>query len=411
MKVALGVSGGVAAYKAAELVRKLQERRIDVQVVMTRSACEFVTPLTFAALSGNRVITEMFGNNLGQGTLENAIEHIDVAQNIQALVIAPATADLISRVTHGLADDFLTTLALATPAPIIICPAMNVCMWKNPATCSNVRILRKRGVVVLDPDEGYLACGMKGEGRLASNSIIADQVFKTLNLKTDLKQETILVTAGPTCEDIDPARFLSNRSSGKMGYAIAEAASRRSASVTLITGPTSLTSPSGVKVKKVWSADEMENVVLNQLNDASVVIMAAAVGDYRPTNASSRKIKKTGNSLQLNLEPTTDILKSLSKKISKFQKRAIQKKTLLIGFAAETDNLIKNARSKLNSKSLDMIVANDILRPDSGFKADTNSATLIFPSGRPQVLGVMTKQDLSNRILNEIVKLRSKNQL
>ena len=411
MKVALGVSGGVAAYKAAELVRKLQERKIDVQVVMTRSACEFLTPLTFAALSGNRVITEMFRDNLGKGTLENAIEHIDVAQNIQALVIAPATADLISRVAHGLADDFLTTLALATTAPIIICPAMNVCMWENSATRSNVQLLRKRGVLVVDPDEGYLACGMKGEGRLASNSTIADQVFKTLGLKEDLEKETILVTAGPTCEDIDPARFISNRSSGKMGYAIAEAASRRSANVTLITGPTSLTSPSGVKVIRVWSAGQMEQAVLSQLNDASVVIMAAAVGDYRPTQTGLRKIKKTGNPLQLNLEPTTDILKSLSKRISKFQKQPRQKKTLLIGFAAETDNLVKNARSKLNSKSLDMIVANDILRPDSGFKADTNSATLIFPSGRPRVLGVMTKQDLANRILNEIVRLRSKIQL
>ena len=411
MKVALGVSGGVAAYKAAELVRKLQKRNIDVQVVMTRSACEFVTPLTFAALSGNRVITEMFGNDLGQGTLENAIEHIEVAQNIQALVIAPATADLISRVAHGLADDFLTTLALATPAPIIICPAMNVCMWENSATRSNVRLLRKRGVLVLEPDEGYLACGMKGEGRLASNSTLADHIFKTLGLREDLNQETILVTAGPTCENIDPVRFLSNRSSGKMGYAIAEAASRRSANVTLITGPTSLNSPSGIKVKQVWSAKQMEQAVLSQLNDSSVVIMAAAVGDYRPARVSSRKIKKTGKSLQLNLEPTTDILKSLSKKIFNFQKRSRKKKTLLIGFAAETDNLIKNARSKLKSKSLDMIVANDILRPDSGFKADTNSATLIFPSGRPRILGVMTKQDLANRILNEIVRLRSKIQL
>ena len=399
MKVALGVSGGIAAYKAAELVRVFQERGLDVQVVMTPSACEFVTPLTFAALSGHRVITEMFGRHPGDANLDSAIEHVEVAQSIQALIIAPATADLIAKLAHGLADDFLTTLALATPAPVLVCPAMNVCMWENAATRSNVAQLRERGIKVLEPDEGYLACGMTGPGRLASIDAITGQIFETLGLKEDLKGETVLVTAGPTCEDIDPVRFLSNRSSGKMGYAVAEAGKRRAARVILVSGPTALAPPSGVELERVRSAEEMEEAVLGRLKEASVVIMAAAVADYRPAKTGARKMKKTSAPRPLNLEPTPDILRSISRR------RTSQ---LVVGFAAETDHLLENARSKLKAKGLDMVVANDVTRADSGFDVDTNRVTLVFQNGKPRELKPMSKREVADRVLDEVVRLRSK---
>ena len=399
MKVALGVSGGIAAYKAAELVRVFQGRGLDVQVVMTPSACEFVTPLTFAALSGHRVITEMFGRHPGDANLDSAIEHVEVAQSIQALIIAPATADLIAKLAHGLADDFLTTLALATQAPVLVCPAMNVCMWENAATRSNVAQLRERGIKVLEPDEGYLACGMTGPGRLASIDAITGQVFETLGLKEDLKGETVLVTAGPTCEDIDPVRFLSNRSSGKMGYAVAEAGKRRAARVILVSGPTALAPPSGVELERVRSAEEMEEAVLGRLKEASVVIMAAAVADYRPAKTGARKMKKTSAPRPLNLEPTPDILRSISRR------RTSQ---LVVGFAAETDHLVENARSKLKAKGLDMVVANDVTRADSGFDVDTNRVTLVFQNGKQGELKPMSKQEVADRVLDEVVRLRSK---
>ena len=399
MKVALGVSGGIAAYKAAELVRVFQGRGLDVQVVMTPSACEFVTPLTFAALSGHRVITEMFGRHPGDANLDSAIEHVEVAQSIQALIIAPATADLIAKLAHGLADDFLTTLALATQAPVLVCPAMNVCMWENAATRSNVAQLRERGIKVLEPDEGYLACGMTGPGRLASIDAITGHVFETLGLKEDLKGETVLVTAGPTCEDIDPVRFLSNRSSGKMGYAVAEAGKRRAARVILVSGPTALAPPSGVELERVRSAEEMEEAVLGRLKEASVVIMAAAVADYRPAKTGARKMKKTSAPRPLNLEPTPDILRSISRR------RTSQ---LVVGFAAETDHLVENARSKLKAKGLDMVVANDVTRADSGFDVDTNRVTLVFQNGKQGELKPMSKQEVADRVLDEVVRLRSK---
>ena len=399
MKVALGVSGGIAAYKAAELVRVFQGRGLDVQVVMTRSACEFVTPLTFAALSGHRVITEMFGRHPGDANLDSAIEHVEVAQSIQALIIAPATADLIAKLAHGLADDFLTTLVVATPAPVLVCPAMNVCMWENAATRANVAQLRERGIKVLEPDEGYLACGMTGPGRLASIDAITGQVFETLGLKEDLKGETVLVTAGPTCEDIDPVRFLSNRSSGKMGYAVAEAGKRRAARVILVSGPTALAPPSGVELERVRSAEEMEEAVLGRLKEASVVVMAAAVADYRPAKTGARKMKKTSAPRPLNLEPTPDILRSIARQ------RTSQ---LVVGFAAETDHLVENARSKLKAKGLDMVVANDVSRADSGFDVDTNRVTLVFRNGKPRELKPMSKREVADRVLDEVVRLRSK---
>ena len=305
MRVALGVTGGVAAYKAAELVRLLQEKGLDVQVVMTRSAREFVTPLTFAALSGRKVITELFG---GEPNLESAIEHIAVAQSIDALVIAPATADVIARIAHGIADDFLTTLVLASTVPLIVAPAMNVNMWENTVTQQNLQTLRARGAQVIDPDEGYLACGMTGSGRLASVESITRVVLETLGIREDLQGETVLVTAGGTEEPLDAVRYIGNRSSGKMGYALAEASRRRGARVLLVTGPTALEAPRGVVVERVRTAEEMAEKVQSHLGETSVVIMAAAVADFRPAEVRPGKIKKQQGPPILRLEPTRDIL-------------------------------------------------------------------------------------------------------
>src|ERR1039457_4219620 len=293
MKIALGVSGGVAAYKAAELVRRLQQEKLDVQVVMTRSAQEFITPLTFAALTGKKVITEMFGaDDASPANVESAIEHIAVAQRIDLLLVAPATADILGKFAHGIAEDFLSTLYLATKAPVVIAPAMNVNMWEHPATQENLATLRARGVHVVNPDEGYLACGMTGAGRLASTEAIAQKVRGVLRLRHDLEGQTVLVTAGPTCEDLDPVRFLTNRSSGKMGYALAEAAIRRGARVVLVSGPTDLAIPEGADWVPVRATEEMRNAVRERAAEANVVIMAAAVSDYRPAAVHSQKLKR-----------------------------------------------------------------------------------------------------------------------
>ncbi|MGA7783739.1 MAG: bifunctional phosphopantothenoylcysteine decarboxylase/phosphopantothenate--cysteine ligase CoaBC, partial [Candidatus Acidiferrales bacterium] len=308
MRVAVGVTGGVAAYKAAELVRRLQQEGLEVEVVMTRHAQEFITPLTFAALTGRKVITDMFAaENAGPANVESAIEHIAVAQRIDVLVIAPATAGTIAKLAQGLADDFLSTLALATTAPLIVAPAMNVNMFEHAATQANIETLRARGVRIVAPDEGYLACGMVGAGRLAGVEAIAAEVFSTLGIKHDLERETVLVTAGPTCEDLDPVRYITNRSSGKMGYAIADAARRRGARVILISGPTALKSPDGVEFVQVRTADEMRRSVREHLADATVVIMAAAVADFRPAAAATQKIKRAAGKLSLELESTQDI--------------------------------------------------------------------------------------------------------
>jgi phosphopantothenoylcysteine decarboxylase/phosphopantothenate--cysteine ligase len=294
MRVALGVSGGIAAYKAAEIVRLLQERGLDVQVVMTAAAREFVSPLTFAALSGHKVITDVFAGTAGDANLESAIEHIAVAQSVDALLIAPATADILAKIAHGLADDFLTTLVLATRAPLIVAPAMNVNMWENPATQANLNVLRARGVRIVEPDEGYLACGMVGPGRLAALESIMAAVCAALGLADDLRGQTVLVTAGPTEEAIDPVRYISNRSSGKMGYAVAEAARRRGADVILVSGPTQLEAASGVTLHRVRTADEMARAVFENLDAASIVVMTAAVADYRPSHLAPAKIKRNG---------------------------------------------------------------------------------------------------------------------
>ena len=403
MRIALGVSGGIAAYKAAELVRLLQDQGLDVQVVMTRSACEFITPLTFAALSGHKVITEMFGGAQGSSNVESAIEHIAVAQSIDALVIAPATANVLAKIAHGIADDFLTTLCLATKAPLIVAPAMNVNMWEHAATQQNLETLRKRGVRVVDPDEGYLACGMTGAGRLASPECIAKTVFETLGLRDDLKGEVVLVTAGPTEEPLDAVRYISNRSSGKMGYALAEASRRRGARVVLVSGPTHQEPPAVHTFERVRTAQEMSEAVSRHADAAAVVLMAAAVADFRPTTVLAGKIKKQHGAPVVKLEPTADILADLSQRRRKGQ--------IIVGFAAETEQLVENAAAKLHSKRLDLLVANDVSQNGAGFDVDTNIVTLLFPDGSNVALEKMSKLDVANRVLDEVMEIRRKSEV
>lgn len=401
MRVALGVSGGIAAYKAAELVRIFQDRGLEVQVVMTRAAREFITPLTFAALSGRKVITDLFESGPESGpNLESAIEHIAIAQSIDALVIAPATANVLAKLAHGIADDFLTTLCLATKSPLIVAPAMNVNMWENAATQENLEVLRGRGVRVLSPDEGYLACGMTGAGRLTSVAIIAQAVFETLGLRDDLKDETILVTAGPTEEPLDAVRYLSNRSSGKMGYALAQAAHRRGAQIILVSGPTHLDPPPGVSMVRVRTAEEMAEAVRQHAGRASVLIMAAAVADFRPAEVHAQKIKKQNGIPEVRLEPTRDILAEIAQ-----LHRAEQ---IVVGFAAETEKVAENAAAKLHAKRLELVVANDVTKPGAGFDVDTNIVTLLFPQGRQVPLPKMSKLDIAQRVLDEIVEIRER---
>jgi phosphopantothenoylcysteine decarboxylase / phosphopantothenate---cysteine ligase len=396
MRVALGVTGGVAAYKAAELVRLLQDKGLEVQVVMTRSAREFVTPLTFAALSGRKVITELFGGS--EPNLESAIEHIAVAQSIDALVIAPATADIIARIAHGIADDFLTTLVLASTVPLIVAPAMNMNMWENAATQHSLQVLRARGARVIDPDEGYLACGMTGAGRLASVESIAQALFEALGIREDLRGETVLVTAGRTEEPLDPVRYIGNRSSGKMGYALAEASRRRGAQVLLVSGPTALAAPGGVVVERVRTAEEMAKRVQSHLGETSVVLMAAAVADFRPTEVHPGKIKKQQGTLTLRLEPTRDILSEIAGCRLPGQ--------IVVGFAAETEHVVENAAAKLETKRLDLVVVNDVTQEGAGFDVDTNIVTMLFPDGRRKSLERMSKLDVAHRVLDEVVALR-----
>jgi len=395
MKVALGVSGGIAAYKAAEIVRLLQDRGIRVQVIMTQAAQEFVRPLTFAALSGEKVITDMFAVGNEEPNIDSAVEHIAVAQSIDALLVAPATADVLAKFAQGSANDFLTTLYLATTAPVVVAPAMNVNMLNHPATQANLGILKKRGVRVVEPGEGYLACGMTGPGRLAENEAIVAAVMEALGASQELAGETVLITAGPTREKIDPVRYLSNRSSGRMGYALAEAALRRGARVLLVSGPTTLTPPGAAELTQVESAEQMRQAVLKLLPEATIVIKTAAVSDYRPKAPASQKIKRTGP-MSLELEPTTDILAELA-----HQKIA----QIIVGFAAETQNALENARKKLASKSLDAIVVNDVSREGVGFDSDRNAVTIIT---KDEVVEVpeTTKWEVAQRVLDQVVRLR-----
>lgn len=398
MKVTVGVSGGIAAYKAAELVRALQQHALDVHVVMTEAAKQFIQPLTFASLTGHKVISSLWADSAAdsEADLASAIEHIEVAQNTDALVVAPATAGTLAKFAHGIADDFLSTLYLATTAPVIVAPSMNVNMWQHPATQTNVDTLAARNVRIVAPGSGYLACGMTGEGRLAETGAIVEAVLAVLHRRNDLNGETILITAGGTREPLDPVRFLGNRSSGKMGYALAEAAVRRGARVILVTAPTALRAPANCEVVPVTTTAEMRDAVLSRLDQASIVIKAAAVADYRPVMASEQKMKRTGP-LSVQFEPTEDILAEVVAR-----RRSGQ---LIVGFAAETENAVAHGRDKLLRKGADAIVLNDVSREGLGFDSDRNAVTFLTRATALD-LPEMSKRDLAHRILEEILALR-----
>ena len=406
MKVTVGVSGGVAAYKAAELVRALQAKALDVHVVMTESATRFVQPLTFAALTGHKVITGLWGTEQAErdrdaSVADSAIEHIAEAQSTELLVVAPATADLLARFAHGLANDFLTTLYLATPAPVVVAPAMNSQMWQHPATQKNLHMLEERGVTIVAPDSGELACGMVGPGRLAEIDNIVKAVLQQLDRRIapprqDLAGETLLITAGGTREAIDPVRYIGNRSSGKMGYALAEAALRRGARVLLVSGITTLAPPAGAELTQVTSSDEMRAAVLARLPQASIVIKAAAVSDYRPKAPAAQKIKRR-EAIQLELEPTVDILAEVAALRSPG--------TLVVGFAAETEDHLRHGRDKLLRKGADALVVNDVARPGIGFDSDRNAATFLTLQTAIE-MPEMAKRELADRILDEVRGLR-----
>ncbi len=398
-EIALGVSGGIAAYKSAELVRLLMDRGYRVQAIMTASAQEFVRPLTFAALTGQKVITDLFADTSGDATLQSAIEHIGVAQEADLLLVAPATANVLAKFANGVSDDFLTTMHLAYQGPIVVAPAMNTNMWDHPATRKNLATLRGRGVRVVEPDSGALACGMVGPGRLADLDSIVAAVEEQLGRSRDLEGETVLITAGPTQEPIDPVRFLSNRSSGRMGFALAGEARSRGARVIIVCGPVSLDPPSGCEVENVTTTDEMYNAVLRRLSEATIVIMAAAVADYRPLKAGSLKIKKASARKSLELEPTVDILAEVAR---------LKGQRLLIGFAAETDQLLEHAGQKLRTKNCDLIVANPVgdAAAGAGFDSDENQGILLSAAGETIELPRSSKRRMAERIIDHALHLR-----
>lgn len=390
MKILLGIGGGIAAYKAAELARALAQNGHTVQAVMTAAAQEFIRPLTFAALTGREVLTDLF-------PAPRPMEHIDAAVESDLLVVAPATADLLAKFANGLAGDFLSTMYLVFQGPVVLAPAMNANMWRHPATQANLLTLRRRGHIVVDPEDGYLACGMVGPGRLADPERIAEVVERELGRSHDLEGETVLITAGPTQEPIDPVRFLSNRSSGKMGYALAEAARARGAKVILVSGPVNLEPPPGVEVVPIRTAREMRDAVMANLARAGIVVKAAAVADYAPVEVPEAKIKKSGASLRLELDPTPDILAELGR---------IKGNRLLVGFAAETENLEREARRKLAAKNCDMIVGNLVGVAGSGFESDHNEVILALRTGETIALPRASKREVAGRIFDEVLKLR-----
>jgi phosphopantothenoylcysteine decarboxylase/phosphopantothenate--cysteine ligase len=395
VNVALGVGGGIAAYKAAELARDLMSRGFTVNVIMTSAAEQFIRPLTFAALTGRKVVTNLFSAGSSEDTLSSAVEHIRVAQENDILVVAPATADLLAKFAHGLADDFLTTTYLAFTGKVVLAPAMNTNMWNHPATQANLRTLRERGHLIVEPDDGALACGMVGPGRLAEPESIADAVAN-LKKRRDLEGEVILITAGPTQEPLDAVRYLSNRSSGKMGYALAEDAAERGARVILVSGPVSLPEPN-VQIEHVQTAAQMHDAVLRHLEESTIIVKAAAVADYHRADAPRHKVKKTAARMSLELDPTVDILAELGRK---------KGDRLLIGFAAETENLIGEARRKLESKNCDMVVANLVSKEGIGFDSNENEVVLVTRDADPIPVARAPKKEIAARILDETMKLR-----
>jgi phosphopantothenoylcysteine decarboxylase/phosphopantothenate--cysteine ligase len=390
-EIVLGVTGGIAAYKAAELVRLLVKEEANVHVVMTRNAQEFVTPLTFQTLSGNPVVTDPFAL-----VEDQKIGHIALADQAELIVILPATANIIGKVANGIADDFISTTVMASKAPILFAPSMNVNMWENKALQKNIQTLLEGGYHLIEPGEGELACHWYGKGRLAELSEVIERIEDLFSQK-DLKGERILITGGPTQESIDPVRFISNRSSGKMGYALAKVARRRGAEVILVKGPTSLPIPRrDIEVVPVQTAEEMRKAVLTRIERCSVVIKAAAVSDFRPKVTSKEKMKKANASRFLELEKTEDILREVGKR---------KGNRVLIGFAAETENLIANARKKLLEKNLDLMVVNDVTKPGAGFGLDTNQVKILYPSGEVKDLPLMSKEEVSQHILDDVVRL------
>ena len=390
-KVVLGVSGGIACYKAVELVRLLVKEHYAVQVILTRGAMEFVTPLTFQTLSARPVATDTF--NLTQ---ESEIGHINLADSADIFVVAPATANIIGKIAAGIADDLLTTVLMATRAPVLIAPAMNIHMYENPILQENLRKLRRVGYEILEPGEGYLACGYEGKGRLPDPEAILERIRCRVK-KKDLAGEKLLVTAGPSREPLDPVRYISNRSSGKMGYALARAAAQRGAEVVLISGPTALKPPAGVKLTAVNTAAEMRQAILDEFAECTAVIMAAAVADYHPVKFSPDKIKRSKGPLDVRLEPNPDILEELGQR---------KDGKLLVGFAAETGNLDANAERKLRDKNLDIIVANDVTQEGSGFDSDTNIATIFDRRGASRSLPLMSKDELADQIFDHLLTLK-----
>ncbi|MFK5926167.1 MAG: bifunctional phosphopantothenoylcysteine decarboxylase/phosphopantothenate--cysteine ligase CoaBC [Desulfuromusa sp.] len=389
-RIVLGVSGGIAVYKAVELLRLLTKAGADVQVIMTKNACEFVAPLTFQTLSGHPVHTNLF--NLSQ---EQEIDHISLADRANLFILAPATANLVGKIAQGLADDLLTTSIMAAKVPVLIVPAMNSNMYENPIYQRNERYLAELGYHILDPITGALACGWKGKGKLPDPEVIFAAAESLLTPK-DLRGCHILVTAGPTREEIDPVRYISNYSSGKMGFAIAAAAEQRGAQVTLVAGPSCLTVPSGVRCFPVFTAEEMRTAVFDNLDGMDIVIKAAAVADYRSVDRSVQKMKKTADQLTLKLEKNPDILAELGQ-----QKNG----RILVGFAAETERLLAHAAEKLQKKKLDLIVANDITRDGAGFDVDTNIVHLLHADGRVEKLEKMSKTQVAGQLLDRLVIL------
>ncbi len=397
-RIILGVSGGIAAYKSAELARRLQDRGFSVRVVMTASAQKFVAPLTFAALTGERVITDLFASDSGDATLSSAIDHIGVAQEADLLLVAPATADVLAKFAHGIADDFLTTMHLAYVGPVLVAPAMNSNMWAHPATAENIAVLQARGVHVVEPDAGELACGMVGPGRLAEPDRIADAAERILNVPApsqDLAGRRVLITAGPTREPIDPVRYISNRSSGKMGFALAEEARDRGASVTIVCGPVTAMPPSGCKIIPVETAQHMYDRVMENLDAAQIVVMAAAVADYRPAAPAARKIKKDHAAPSVELEPTQDILKAVG---------AAKGDRILVGFAAETEDLQANAEHKLRGKNCDLLVAN-LVGDGLAFDAEENQGLILSASGDIIEISRMSKRRMASRIFDAVLRV------
>ena len=389
--VVVGVSGGVAVYKALDVISRLRKKDVEVHVIMTKSATEFVTPLSFQSLSQNMVITDMFAEPKAW-----EIQHISLAKKADLMLIVPATANIIGKVANGIADDMLSTTIMATKAPVVFCPAMNTNMYENPIVQRNISLLKELGYEFIEPASGRLACGDEGKGKLQDTEIIAEETLRRLHSTKDLLGKKVVVTAGPTMVPIDPVRILTNRSSGKMGYSIAEEARDRGAEVVLISGPTSLRKPNGIKVIDVKSNEDMFNAIKNEFKDADIVIKSAAVADYKAKNYSNEKIKKTGDDLNLIFERDRDILKTLGD---------MKENQILVGFAAESSNLKENAKGKLDRKNLDYIVANDISKSETGFASDENKVTIISKSGEEVSLEKMSKREVAKNIF-DIIKGR-----